>query len=130
MSIILLMPYEIYCYSYLNQHHMPPACNSIYSPSAPGPLGDLNWLLECWFGAFFKNIIWHMKFVFCLHFSSCISDARNNLWTLTLNEDEANMIPCPGDANRNGIPRNEMALNLQIAFSNSFSAMKSALLYF
>ena len=55
---------------------------------------------------------------------------ENNLLTLTLNEDEANMIPLPGDANRNGVPRNEMALNLQIAFSNSFSAMKGALLCF
>ena len=55
---------------------------------------------------------------------------ENNLLTLTLNEGEANMIPLPGDANRNVVHRNEMALNLQIAFSNTFSYMKSALLCF
>ena len=69
-------------------------------------------------------------FVFIFQVVSVMPE--NNLLTLTLNEDEANMIPLPGDANRNGVPlpRNEMALNLQIAFSNSFSAMKSALLCF
>ena len=55
---------------------------------------------------------------------------ENKLVTLTLNDDEANMIPLPGDANRTGEPRNEMALKFQIAFSNSFSSMKSALLCF
>ena len=35
---------------------------------------------------------------------------ENNLVTLTLNKDEANKIPCPSGVNRNGVPRNEMAL--------------------
>ena len=73
--------------------------------------------------------MWSLFFVY-IFFQIVSVMPGNNLVKLTLNEDETTRIPLPGDANRNGVLRNEMALILQIAFSNAFSSTKRALLCF